>query len=84
MMEDVARLASLAKGTVYNYFTSKEELYFSIMRQRMEKLISSLKNKIADEKTSIDSLAFLHHSYLYVYDEIPDLLPDVPERISEG
>ncbi|HSD62197.1 MAG TPA: uroporphyrinogen-III synthase [Ignavibacteriaceae bacterium] len=67
MMEDVAKLASLAKGTVYNYFSSKEELYFSIMQQRMEKLISSLKNKIADEKTSIDSLhSFIIHVYMFM------------------
>lgn len=67
MMEDVAKLASLAKGTVYNYFTSKEELYFSIMQQRMENLISSLKNKIADEKTSIDSLhSFIIHTYMFM------------------
>jgi len=25
MMEEVAKLASIAKGTVYNYFSSKEE-----------------------------------------------------------
>jgi len=25
MMEDVAKLISVAKGTVYNYFTSKED-----------------------------------------------------------
>jgi uroporphyrinogen-III synthase len=67
MVEDVAKLASLAKGTVYNYFASKEELYFSIMRQRMEKLISSLRNKIADEKTSIDSLhSFIIHTYMFM------------------
>lgn len=67
MMEDVAKLASIAKGTVYNYFTSKEELYFSIMRQRMEKLISSLKNKIKEDKTSIDSLhSFIIHSYMFM------------------
>ncbi len=67
MMEDVAKLASLAKGTVYNYFTSKEDLYFSIMQQRMENLISSLKNKIADEKTSIDTLhSFIIHTYMFM------------------
>jgi len=67
MMEDVAKLASLAKGTVYNYFTSKEELYFSIMQQRMEKLISSLKNKIAGDNTSIDSLhSFIIHTYMFM------------------
>ena len=67
MMEDVAKLASLAKGTVYNYFASKEELYFSIMQQRMENLISSLKNKVADERTSIDSLhSFIIHTYMFM------------------
>jgi len=67
MMEDVAKLASLAKGTVYNYFVSKEELYFSIMQQRMEKLTASIKNKIADEKTSIDSLhSFIIHTYMFM------------------
>ena len=43
MMEEVAKLASIAKGTVYNYFASKEDLYFSIMQGRMEKLNLSLK-----------------------------------------
>lgn len=67
MMEDVAKLASLAKGTVYNYFNSKEELYFSIMQQRMDKLISSLKTKIAEEKTSIDALhSFIIHIYMFM------------------
>ena len=36
MMDDVAKLISVAKGTVYNYFTSKEELYFTIMKTRMD------------------------------------------------
>lgn len=67
MMEDVAKLASIAKGTVYNYYESKEELYFSIMRMRMEKLISSLKEKISTEMSSIDSLkSFIIHLYMFM------------------
>jgi len=67
MMEDVARLISVAKGTVYNYFTSKEELYFSIMQLRMEKLISSLKEKIESEENSLDSLrSFTTHLYMFM------------------
>ena len=34
MMEDVAKQAAIAKGTVYNYFETKEDLYFSIMKLR--------------------------------------------------
>jgi len=67
MMEDVAKLISVAKGTVYNYFTSKEELYFSIMQSRMEKLISSLKEKIESEESSLDSLrSFTTHLYMFM------------------
>ena len=46
MMDDVARLTDVAKGTVYNYFSSKEELYFTIMSSKLENLNTSLKNKI--------------------------------------
>ncbi len=67
MMEDVAKLSSIAKGTVYNYFSSKEELYFSIMNMRMEKLILSLKEKIKSEMSSIDSLhSFIIHLYMFM------------------
>jgi len=67
MMEDVANLISVAKGTVYNYFASKEELYFSIMQMRMEKLISSLKEKIESEESSLDSLrSFTTHLYMFM------------------
>lgn len=67
MMEDVAKMADIAKGTVYTYFASKEELYFSIMRLRMEKLTSSLKEKIKIENSSIDSIhSFIIHLYMFM------------------
>ena len=60
MMDDIARLTEVAKGTVYNYFGSKEELYFTIMSSKLKNLNTSLKNKIASEISVIDSL----HSYV--------------------
>lgn len=60
MMDDVARLTDVAKGTVYNYFSSKEELYFTIMSSKLEHLNVSLKNKIDSEISVIDSL----HTYV--------------------
>jgi uroporphyrinogen-III synthase/AcrR family transcriptional regulator len=67
MMEDVAKMTSVAKGTVYNYFSSKEDLYFSIMSLRMENLIKSLKKQIENEQNSIDSLrSFTVHLYMFM------------------
>lgn len=67
MMDDVAGLVSVAKGTVYNYFGSKEELYFSIMRLRMEKLTISLQDKMKSETNTINSLrSFILHLYMFM------------------
>jgi len=67
MMEDVAKMTAVAKGTVYNYFSSKEDLYFSIMSLRMENLIRSLQKQIDNEQNSIDSLrSFAVHLYMFM------------------
>lgn len=67
MMEEVAHQISVAKGTLYNYFKSKEELYFSIMTMRMKKLVYSLEEKINTETSSISSLrTFIIHLYMFM------------------
>lgn len=67
MMDDVARLTDVAKGTVYNYFSSKEELYFTIMSSKLANLNSSLKIKIASEISIIDSLhTYVIHLYMFM------------------
>ncbi|MDR3611153.1 MAG: uroporphyrinogen-III synthase [Ignavibacteriaceae bacterium] len=67
MMDEVAKLASIAKGTVYNYFSSKEELYFSIMKGKMENLNQSLKEIIHEPQSSLDSLRkFILHLYMFM------------------
>jgi uroporphyrinogen III methyltransferase/synthase len=67
MMDDVARLTDVAKGTVYNYFSSKEELYFTIMSSKLENLNTSLENKIASEISVIDSLhTYVIHLYMFM------------------
>ena len=67
MMDDVAKLTSIAKGTVYNYFESKEELYYSILKLRLENLTNSLTNKIRSETNPIDALrSFVTHYYMFM------------------
>jgi uroporphyrinogen III methyltransferase/synthase len=67
MMDDVARLTDVAKGTVYNYFSSKEELYFTIMSSKLENLNTSVKNKISSEISIIDSLhTYVIHLYMFM------------------
>jgi uroporphyrinogen-III synthase len=67
MIEDVARIASIAKGTVYNYFSSKEDIYFSIMLERMDKLITSLDQKIRTDTDSRNALhSYVTHLFMFM------------------
>ncbi|MFO7526298.1 MAG: uroporphyrinogen-III synthase [Ignavibacteriaceae bacterium] len=67
MMDDVARLTDIAKGTVYNYFESKEELYFSIMSLKLNNLNTSLKEKLSGEISCIESLhSYVIHLYMFM------------------
>jgi uroporphyrinogen-III synthase len=67
MMDDVAKKLSIAKGTLYLYFSSKEELYFTIIQSRLEKLVESLREKISGEKSVTDSIkTFVIHTYMFM------------------
>lgn len=48
LLSDVARMAGVGKGTVYLYFTSKEELYFSVLYRGFSRLVQRLRDKLAE------------------------------------
>lgn len=66
-MELVAKKADIAKGTIYNYFKSKEELYFTIIDTRLDKLINELQKKIDKQVSVLDDLeGFIFHVFMFM------------------
>jgi len=66
-MEMVAKKAGIAKGTIYNYFKSKEELYFAINETRLNRLISELERKFKEQFSVIDDLkGFTIHLFMFL------------------
>lgn len=47
-MEDIARWAGLAVGTLYNYFPSKDDLLVAIMRRDSERVVAIAERIVAD------------------------------------
>ena len=43
-ISDVAKQAGIAKGTVYIYYNSKEEVYFAVLQRHMEDWVCSIEN----------------------------------------
>ncbi|MCO7126728.1 TetR/AcrR family transcriptional regulator [Sporolactobacillus shoreicorticis] len=60
-MDLVARLADVGKGTIYTFFTNKEELFYEIMNQFIQRIKKIATNAIHDE----DSFFVNLHRALY-------------------
>ncbi|MGB9665578.1 MAG: TetR/AcrR family transcriptional regulator, partial [Ignavibacteria bacterium] len=66
-MDLVARKAGIAKGTIYNYFKSKEELYFAINETRLNRLITELEKKFKEQVEVLEDLkGFTIHLFMFL------------------
>ena len=52
----VARRVGLSKGTIYLYFSSKEELFFSVFEDRVQEWIYSIEATLEDSGEAVDIL----------------------------
>lgn len=52
----IARRAGVGKGTVYEYFDSKEELYFAVFEWYMELLAKGVREKVSPELPALERL----------------------------
>jgi AcrR family transcriptional regulator len=48
-LDDVARRAGVAKGTIYLYFADKESLFFDLIRSRMAPVIGAVQMSLAQD-----------------------------------
>jgi len=51
-VEEIAKLARVAKGTIYNYFKSKEEIYSAVAEWELNTLIEQIREAVAKENDS--------------------------------
>ena len=71
-MDDVAEEAELSKGTLYLYFKSKEELYFSINSRGLRIMDSLFKEAVEKEKTGLDKVRAIGRAYFRFSEEYAD------------
>ncbi|HEX9250808.1 MAG TPA: TetR/AcrR family transcriptional regulator [Ignavibacteriaceae bacterium] len=53
-LDEVARDIRIGKATIYHYFTSKDDLYFSVLRWECDLLIEQVKNIFENESGTIN------------------------------
>lgn len=72
-MEEVAREADVGKGTVYEYFSSKEQLFIEMFKAGkdyyLDVLVSQLKNK-AELYDQLKKVAYLHLAFFHEHKDM--------------
>jgi AcrR family transcriptional regulator len=68
-MDEIARGCELSKGTLYLYFSSKEQLYFEIVFRAMEKLYQSMAEAVETGSSPLEKLALTGKGYFDFFSE---------------
>ena len=87
-MEKVAAMAGVGKGTVYRYFKSKENLFFSVLEWGMDTLHKKVVEAVGNIKGSVKKLKVALSTHLNFFEENRDfyrvlILEEVRHRPDE-
>ncbi len=70
-IDDIARAAELARGTIYLYFENKEEIYATVLEEGLETLNRLMHESYQAESDPITNLLAGHDAYMKFHDEYP-------------
>jgi len=68
-MEDIAHEVGLAKGTLYLYFKNKEDLFFSILKEKTQLLLTRIRFDINTDIPYIEQLNDFVRTYLNFFED---------------
>ncbi|WP_010255979.1 TetR/AcrR family transcriptional regulator [Treponema primitia] len=72
-MEDIAKQAELSKGTLYLYFSGKDELFSEICEESAAKFSEYVQSRLEGGISGLEALKRYWLSYLEMYGESEDL-----------
>jgi len=66
-VDEVARMARVAKATIYNYFGSKDHVYLEVLRREANEIVEKISFSVAQEISPRDKLvAFARAKFRYM------------------
>lgn len=71
-MDDVSRSCELAKGTLYLYFRSKDEVAFAVLLRATEELLAAMRASLKPTLPAVDQLTGLAVEYCRFYAHQPE------------
>ncbi|MCD4676415.1 MAG: TetR/AcrR family transcriptional regulator [Desulfobacula sp.] len=66
-IDELAKMARVAKGTIYNYFGSKDQVYLEVLRREANEIMEKVSSSVAQEVSPDDKLlAFARAKFKYM------------------
>lgn len=63
-LNEIARMARVAKATIYNYFGSKEQVYIEVLNEEVNDLVTKISEALAQIKSPIEKLRVFYRTRL--------------------
>ena len=83
-VSDIAREAGIAAGTIYLYFTTKEEILTTLFREKMAEFVSAVWRAIAEERDAVAKIRRLVYLHFEILEQHPDLAGVVQVELRQG
>lgn len=68
-MEDIAEAAELAKGTLYYYFKSKDEIFLQLLERESKRVHEEIQKRISEESSFVEALEEAMEFYLEYFEK---------------
>jgi len=85
-MDDIAREAKLAKGTIYLYFDNKEDLFFSAIENKLDALLARIREAVKEPLSPSQRIKLTIGIHLKFLEENRDcfkIMQSFPEQLKE-
>lgn len=66
-VDEIIALADTGKGTVYNYFNNKEQLFYTLIRERSQPFEAALQQVADDDQPTLEKLQTMIRLFLRFY-----------------
>ena len=83
-VSDIAREAGIAAGTIYLYFTTKEEILTTLFRQKMAGFVSAVWRDITEERDAVAKMRRLVYLHFEILEQHADLAAVVQVELRQG
>ncbi len=72
-VEEIAKAADVATGTIYLYFENKDDLMISIFEEEMVPIIENMQRELSNYESAMDKLRVFIHQHLTLVQDKPDM-----------